>query len=255
VRVWRSQAGELRAEDLQPLLGPRTRLVTASLVSYYNGHVLPLPEVSEAVRRHSPAVLAVDITQALGRIPLDLRGADFIVSSTHKWICATHGGGIIGVPKERAAELTAPAGGWFNLESPFERDAGDLVASKPGAASYMVGMPNYPAVYAVRAALEYIAGVGVAEIAEAAAPLAERCLAGLAGLPVEVITPGTGAAHRLAGILAFRHPRMEEIHAALLAERIHVMHSAGRIRVSIHGYNTAGDIDHFLFALARILAG
>ena len=39
VKIWRSRAGALRVEDLVPLLGPRTRLVTASLVSFYNGFV------------------------------------------------------------------------------------------------------------------------------------------------------------------------------------------------------------------------
>src|SRR5262245_13808425 len=36
-RLWRNRSGALRVEDLVPLLGPRTRLVTVSLVSFYNG--------------------------------------------------------------------------------------------------------------------------------------------------------------------------------------------------------------------------
>src|SRR5580692_10954297 len=103
-RVWRNRAGALRIEDLVPLLSAKTRLVTTSLVSFFNGFRLELPEVVAAVRRHSPALLAVDVTQALGRVPLDLTGADLIVSSTHKWILATHGGGLVGVPAERAAQ-------------------------------------------------------------------------------------------------------------------------------------------------------
>ena len=118
-KVWRSRDGALRVEDLVPLLGPKTRLVTVSLVSFFNGFRLQLPEVVAAVRKHSPALLAVDVTQALGRIPLDLAGADLIVSSTHKWILASHGGGLVGVPAARAAEWTVPAGGWFNLEDAF----------------------------------------------------------------------------------------------------------------------------------------
>src|SRR5436190_5426076 len=45
VKIWRSRVGALRVEDLVPLLGPRTRLVTASLVSFYNGFMIPLPAV------------------------------------------------------------------------------------------------------------------------------------------------------------------------------------------------------------------
>src|SRR5262245_20094456 len=89
VKVWRHRQGALRTEDLSPLLGPKTRLVSLSLVSFFNGFMVRLPEVVDVVRRHSPALLAVDVTQALGRIPLDLTGADLIVSSTHKWILST----------------------------------------------------------------------------------------------------------------------------------------------------------------------
>ena len=247
VRVWRARQGALRIEDLGPLLSPRTRLVTTSLVSYYNGFRLTLPPLVEAVRRYSPALLAVDVTQALGRVPMDLRGADLIVSSTHKWILATHGGGLVGIPAARAGELGASAGGWFNFRDAFDRDAGHAPTPKPGAESYMCGMPNFPAVYAIRAALDYILAVGVGAIDAAARPLVHECLDGLAYLPVELLTPREDEA--LAGIIAFRHPDMGRLFAHLREERIHVMHSAGRMRVAIHGYNTPEDIEHLLRVL------
>jgi cysteine desulfurase/selenocysteine lyase len=251
VRVWRAHEGALRVEDLAPLLGPRTRLVSASLVSYYNGFMLPLAAVLEQVRRASPALLALDVTQALGRVPLSLAGVDLIVSSTHKWILATHGGGLVGVPEARAAELAVPAGGWFNLNDPFRPEIGGPVESKPGAAGFMTGMPNFPAVYALRAALDYVQGVGVDRIDAATRPLVRACRAGLAKLPVEVLTPD--ADESVAGIVAFRHPRMEAIQARLVAANVHVMHSAGRMRVAIHGYNTVADVETFLARLAEAL--
>ncbi len=251
VHVWRARDNALRVEDLAPLLSPKTRLVTVSLVSFFNGYKVPLPAVVEAVRRHSNAILAVDATQALGRIPLDLTGADLIVSSTHKWILASHGGGLVGVPNARAAELTVPAGGWFNLEDPFGPERFATVTSKPGAASFSVGMPNYPAIYAIRAGLEYIRGIGVETIDEVADPLVRQCLDGLKKLPVEVLTPDEPDA--LAGIVAFRHPAQDAIQRQLHDHGIHVMGKAGRIRIAIHGYNTAADIDRFLTALAGAL--
>jgi len=252
VRIWRQQAGALRVEQLIPLLGPRTRLVTVSLVSFYNGFRILVPELVDAVRRHSSALVAVDITQALGRIPLDLTGADLIISSTHKWMLASHGGGLVGVPAKRAADWTVPAGGWFNLEDPFGPDRFDKVISKPGAAGFTVGMPNYPAVYAIHAALEYLREVGVAQIATAADPLVWECLTELKRLPVELLTPDDP--QHLAGIVAFRHPRCEEIHQRLLRANVHVMYHAGRLRVAIHGYNTPADLERFLSELHTALA-
>lgn len=250
-KVWRHRNGALRIDDLLPLLGPKTRLVTVSVVSFYNGFLLNLPEVVDKVRRHSAALLAVDVTQALGRIPLDLRGADLIVSSTHKWILASHGGGLVGVPAARAAEWTVPAGGWFNLEDAFGATRFDKAISKPGAASFSVGMPNYPATYAIRAGLEYIHGVGVSAIDRQARPLVLACLEELKKLPVELLTP-TEPEH-IAGILAFRHPNAEGIHRRLHGKGIHVMSHAGRLRVAIHGYNTSADVERLLTELRAAL--
>lgn len=251
-RVWRSRAGALRVGDLVRLLTPGTRLVTVSLVSFFNGFMVNLPEVAAAVRKHSPALLAVDVTQALGRVPLNLHDADLIVSSTHKWILASHGGGLVGVPAARAADWTVPAGGWFNLEDPFGADRFDRKAvSKPGAAGFTVGMPNYPAVYAIRAGLEYVRGVGVEAIDRHARPLVLHCLEEVRKLPVELLTPVEP--DHVAGILAFRHPRADAIHRHLHARNVHVMSHAGRLRVAVHGYNTAADVESFLTELEAAL--
>lgn len=251
VKVWRNRAGALRTDDLVPLLGPKTRLVTVSLVSFFNGFMVRLPELVEAVRKKSPGLLAVDVTQALGRIPLDLTGADLIVSSTHKWILSTHGGGLVGVPAARAREWTVPAGGWFHLEDAFGPARFERAVSKPGAASFAVGMPNYPAVYATRAALEYIRGVDVEAIDRAARPLVLACLEELKKLPVELLTPARP--EHIAGILAFRHPAAERINKHLHGQNVHVMSHAGRLRVAIHGYNTMADVERFVRALTEAL--
>jgi cysteine desulfurase / selenocysteine lyase len=95
-------------------------------------------------------------------------------------------------------------------------------------------------------------GHGVAAIDAAARPLVRACLEGLARLPVELLTPRDESA--LAGILAFRHPRAEEIAGRLRSRDIHVMHHSGRLRVALHGYNTPGDVETFLQALADALA-
>lgn len=251
VRVWRAREGRLDTADLVPLLSPRTRFVNTSLVSFYNGFKVDLPTVAQVVRRHSPALLGVDVTQALGRIPLNLRDADLVISSTHKWILASHGGGLVGVPRHRAADWTVPAGGWLHLKDAFGPHRFEPAESLPGAASFAVGMPNYPAVYCIRAALDYLAGVGVDRIAAVADPLVAQCLEGLARLPVELITPCDPA--ETAGIVAFRHPRAEDLNRRLRARDVHLMYHAGRIRAAWHGYNTPADVDRFLTELSNAL--
>lgn len=251
VKVWRSRNGILQFEDLVPLLGSKTRLVNASLVSFLNGFKISVPNLVEIVRKHSSSLLAVDVTQALGRIPLQLQGVDLIVSSTHKWILASHGGGLVGVPSAKNNSFTAPAGGWFNLEEPFGANRFTEAKSKPGAASFAVGMPNYPAIYAIRAGLQYIQSIGVKKIDAATRPLVLHCLEELAKLPIELITP-TNPEH-VAGILAFRHPKADVIHAHLKSKNIHVMGNAGRLRIAIHGYNTHVNVEVLLQELKAVL--
>ena len=78
---------------------------------------------------------------------------------------------------------------WFNLEDAFGPNRFEKAFTKPGAARFTVGMPNYPAVYAIRAGLEYIKGVSVERIDAHARPLVLHCLAELKKLPLELLTP------------------------------------------------------------------
>ncbi|MAT14546.1 MAG: aminotransferase [Planctomyces sp.] len=247
VKVWKSRDFQLDPADLIPLLSPRTRMVTTSLVSFFNGFKIDLDAVRDLVRSRSSALLALDVTQALGRIPLDLSDVDLIISSTHKWILASHGGGLVGVPKHRAAEWTVPAGGWFNLENAFDADRFERTVTKPGAASFSVGMPNYPAIYAIRAGLAYIRQQSVEKINEQCRPLVEECYRELQHMNVELLTPA--AEQNRAGIIAFRHRDSEAIYQQLLEKNIHVMHHAGRLRIAIHGYNSPTDVEKLLATL------
>lgn len=252
VDVWRSRDGALRVEDLIPLLGAQTRLVAVSLVSFLNGFKVDLPALLSAVRAHSSALVAVDCTQALGRIPLEVADADFVVSSTHKWILGPHGGALIGVPERQADRLTVPAAGWFSIDDAFRASRFDTPAvSKPGAHSYMQGHPNYAVVYGVDAALGYIAEIGVERIAAQADPLVRELLAGLRSFPVQILTPTEAGS--TAGIVAFTHPKADHILAFLHRQGVHIMGSAGRLRVSLHGYNTVADLETFFRVLRAAL--
>ncbi|MBM3823677.1 MAG: aminotransferase class V-fold PLP-dependent enzyme [Verrucomicrobia bacterium] len=252
VRLWQSVEGELRLSDLEPLLNPRTRLVQVSLVSFYNGFRIPWGRFRDCVRRCAPrAVLAVDVTQALGRIPIDSQDADVLVCSTHKWTLGLHGGCLVGVPAAGASALTTRAGGWFHLTNAFEADRFERAVAREGAASYGVGMPNFVALYALNASLRYLERTGVSAIEHHANPLTRRVHDGLVRRGLQPLAPWQPQSP--SGIVAFRHPQSESIHAALEASKVHVMHHAGRIRVAVHGYNSEEDIERFLRGLDQAL--
>jgi selenocysteine lyase/cysteine desulfurase len=170
-----------------------------------------------------------------------------VVSSTHKWILGPHGTGIVGVRAAAAEELTAHAGGWHHLRDAFGAERFARAEPKAGAPSFAVGMPPLAAIYALAAALDYVAGVGVERIAAHADPLTRSLHQGLERLGLRPLCRWDE--RRPSGIVAFRHERSERMNEALLKAGVHAMNHAGRLRFAVHGYNTRADVDRCLRAL------
>lgn len=244
VRVWKSKDGALDFADLEPLLNARTKLVQISVVSFFNGLRIPWAPFVETVRRLAPqALISADLTQALGRCVLDISGADIVISSTHKWLMALHGGCVVGIPEASAARLTTTAGGWYHLQNAFDADRFERAVPKAGAASFSVGMPSFGPIYALDAAFHYLLGIGVENIARAVDPLVAQVDQGLRDRKITPLAPFDPAC--CSGIVSFRHPESDRVLAALREENVHIMHQAGRMRISLHGYNTESDVRKF----------
>jgi selenocysteine lyase/cysteine desulfurase len=111
-------------------------------------------------------------------------------------------------------------------------------------------MPSFAALYALNASLRYLDAVGMEKIIAHADPLVARVHAGLKELGITPLAPAQPDCS--SGIVAFKHENTTKINEALLAENIHVMHQVGRIRIAIHGYNTAEDIEKLLATLRSI---
>lgn len=159
---------------------------------------------------------------------------------------------MVAIPESKTERLTTHAGGWFHIDNPFGADRFVQAEIKQGAASFAVGMPNYPAIYALRAGMDYIQSVGVTKIAQHADPLALQVHEGLAVLGIKPMAPYSSDCR--SGIVAFMHEKVEAVNEILLKDNIHVMHHAGRIRVAVHGYNQQEDVDCLLAGLRAALA-
>jgi selenocysteine lyase/cysteine desulfurase len=252
LHLWRHRDGVLHLDDLVPLLNERTRLVQISLVGFYNGHRIPFRPLHDLVRRLAPnTLISVDITQAVGRVTLDCTGADILISSTHKWTLGIHGGCIIGVPTRNARRLTTNAGGWYHLSNAFDADRFERLVVKVGTASFSVGMPNFISLYALNAALRYLDAISIPAITAHADPVMEHLQDGLRDLGVKTLCHWEKQSP--SGIIAFQHTNSAAIHAQLLGANVHIMHSAGRLRIAVHGYNTREDIEALLSVLRKVV--
>jgi kynureninase len=67
------------------------------------------------------SLVGVDITQGVGILPLDARsaGADFLVSTSLKWLCGVAGAGVMQLREELLRECAPELRGWFSQEDIF----------------------------------------------------------------------------------------------------------------------------------------
>jgi L-cysteine/cystine lyase len=164
-------------------LGPGTRLVALSHVSWLTGQVLP---VAELAGRGFPVL--VDGAQSAGSIPLRIPelGCDFYTVSGQKWCLGPDGTGALYVSPAIVDSLRVPLPSYFGIESRDEE--GDFVPAA-GAQRLETGTIPAPALAGLVASLEFALELGP-ERFERARAMAKRCRALLAER-VEVVTePG-----------------------------------------------------------------
>lgn len=244
--------GVLRPEDYRPFIDERTRAVAASLVTFYPGALLDARKLAD-IAHAAGALFVVDAVQAVGILPVYPRdlGADALISAAYKGLMSAHGAGFIFVRKEIIPRLMPSHLYMFNVEGELGM-IGDAFTSpdyslRPTAvrfegAHHMVGVAQ------MNRALDYILELGVEQIAEHVQVLAAELGAGLANLGYQVDTPLTP--QHLRSIVCVRMADGKKL-AAYLAEQ-GVLASARRhgIRLALHAYNNAADVERTLETFA-----
>ena len=76
--------GRINVDDLKKALDEDTAVVSIMYVNNESGAVNPISEIAEVVKKQSHAYLHVDLTQAVGKVPLDLANVDMASISAHK---------------------------------------------------------------------------------------------------------------------------------------------------------------------------
>ena len=252
--------GELILEEFERRLGPRTRFVAASHVSNALGTVNPVREmVAMAHRRGIPILL--DGAQAAPHVPVDVGGleCDFYVFSGHK----VYGPTGIGVLYGKAALLEAmppyQGGGDMIASVTFEKTDYNVIPYK-----FEAGTPHIAGVIGLGAAIDYVEGIGLEEMAAQESELLHYAAAAVSAIPgVRII----GTARHKAGVLSFVldgvHPH--DIGTILDQEGIAiraghhctqpVMQRFGlpaTARASFAIYNTAEDVDALVRGIHKV---
>ena len=94
-------------------VGPQTRLVATSHVSWISGRSIDLRPLAG-----SEVLVLLDGAQGLGAVPVDPRalGCDFYAASGQKWLCGPDGTGYLWVHPDRLELLSVPWPSYVSLD-------------------------------------------------------------------------------------------------------------------------------------------
>ncbi|HET9579738.1 MAG TPA: cysteine desulfurase, partial [Usitatibacter sp.] len=250
-------AGELRLDMLDKLIGPRTRLVAVTQVSNAIGTVVPLQRIIAFAHERKVPVL-VDGAQAVSHLPVDVRAldCDFYAFSGHKVFGPTGIGALYA--KARYLEAMPPyqgGGDMIRTVTFGKTDFADIPAR------FEAGTPNIAGAIGLAAALDYVDGAGREAIAAHEHDLLEYATQRLSTIPGLRIY---GTAREKAAILSFTlegmHPHdvgtILDAHGVAIRAGHHCAMPLmqrygipGTARASFALYNTREDVDALAAAI------
>lgn len=251
VRVIESDGGRLPPSTVLDALSGDSRLVALPHVSSASGYRVDLGELGGALADRGVA-LAVDGIQGFGYLRPDLAGVDAYAAATFKWLLGPFGLGVLYLDAATAEGMTPPFVGYANTRAgaDYRYDGYEL---RDGPRKFQYAHANYPAIYCLRAALEYLDDLGPDAVEERVLDLAAYLRTELDGVEgVDPITPPGDHG----GIVAVRPPAgtgASDLADALAERDVHVAARGGALRASVHVYNNRTDVDALVAAVRDLI--
>lgn len=264
--VCRAADGTYPIDTLEAAVTERTGAVILSAVQYASGYRIPLPPVA-ALCRARGLLLAVNVIQALGQVPLDMTalGADFFCGASHKWLMGGYGVGFLAVRRSLLRENPLPIAGWLSTERPMELNnlVGAQLSDERGvrvakgarfrddASALEAGIMAWGPLLGLQAALEQLHQIGIPTLR-----------AHIQGLQIALRGRLRSAGFRpngpddpelSSGICVFPIDGDPGEAARALAERgVIVSPRGGGLRVATHGFNDEEDLDRLFAAFKAV---
>jgi cysteine desulfurase/selenocysteine lyase len=250
--------GTLDQDAFHALLSERTRLTAITWISNAFGTVNPVREMTAAAKAAGSLVL-IDAAQAIPHLAIDVQalGADFVAFSGHKVYAPTGIGVLWG--KRSVLDALPPwrGGGEMIKEVTFEKTTYNDLPFK-----YEAGTPNIEGAIALAAALDFVNGIGLTEIAAHEDRLIRRAADGLSSLDgVHLFGPDGRAGALSFGIQGVHHydlgTLIDQMGVAVrtghhccqpLMARFGI---TGTTRASFAVYNTEEEVDALMSAVSK----
>jgi cysteine desulfurase / selenocysteine lyase len=251
--------GTIDLEDFRQLLSARTRVVAIAHASNVLGTITDLAEVSEMAHRVG-AIVVADGAQSVPHMPTDVYslGVDFLAFSGHKMLGPTGIGGLWG-RLDLLENMPPFLGGGGMIREVFE----DRATWAPLPEKFDAGTPNVADSIALAAAVDYLEGLGMANVRAHEIDLVGYALERLSGVP-DVSVYGPRDPSQRTGVVSFNlegvHPHdagtvLDEAGIAVRAghhccQPLHrLLDVAATLRASFYIYNDHSEVDALVDAL------
>lgn len=256
-----NEKGELELDKLSYLLDESVSIVAITMASNSLGTINPVSKVITAAHALGIPVL-LDAAQMVQHMPLDVRAldADFVVFSGHKMYGPTGIGVLYG--KEKYLQQLPPyqGGGDMIRSVTFSRTIYNELPFK-----FEAGTPDIAGAIGLRAAIDYIKGIGLENIDNYERSLVKYALSRfveIRGLRL------IGEAPERTAVISFL---VDDFHPYDLGELLDKMsiavrtghhccqpvmdqlHIPGTVRASFAFYNTFAEVDYLVASIERAL--
>ncbi|HZV75357.1 MAG TPA: aminotransferase class V-fold PLP-dependent enzyme [Conexibacter sp.] len=224
--------------DVADAVGPRTRLVVCSHVSWRSGRFAP----AGLAQLDVPVLL--DGAQGAGAVPVDVAalGADAYAAAGQKWLCGPEGTGLLFVSEALRERMRAPAPGYVNLADP---GAGLDAVPHADARAYDAPVLAAASLAQAGAALDVLGGAGWDAVHAHAADLAATAADALRDHGRDVLPRDRTT------LVTWREPDAPAVVERLAAADVVVRSLPGEdlLRASVGAWSSADDLDRLLVAL------
>jgi len=243
VRIVKHIDGTAAPEQFSAMTDSRTRLISVSWISHYNGYRQDLQALADLVHEQG-GYLYVDAIQGIGILDLDVKkiDVDFLASGSYKGLLAGYGVAGFYVRQDLMAMVEPDRSGWFQASEALEDHKFNL---HQDGRKFQYATLSFDSVYYLNACLKYILDVGVEKIERHTVDLAHKLRRGLLRQGFKLNTPAKNAS----SIVSFQHGRSgKEVKQSLEAAGVYINISDKQeyLRVGLALYNNKTEIDDFL---------
>lgn len=267
LKYWVVEDFQLVMANIESYISPKTKILALTQVSNVLGTVNPIAEIVAMARKINPDIcVVVDGAQAVGHIKVDLRllDVDFYAFSGHKMYGPT-GVGVLYARAMRQLQMSPESFGGGMIKEVYKTGS----TWTEGPERFEAGTPPIAQVIGLGAAVDFLSGIGMTNVAEHEKELIDYAMSKLEKFSVIKIL---GQKNNRLGVfsLVFRDEAMGTAHdwSSILGTKFNIcvraghhcampLHNlmglpSGTLRASLGIYNTNEDIDTLMSGLAEV---